>query len=148
MKKIIFLFTILLGFESLYAQGPDKREQIESFKIAYFTKQIGLSADEAKKFWPVYDAMQDEVHRLQKERRMRHRTIRQNVENINDSELEKMINDDFASRQKELDIEKKYHEQFKAILNVKKLALFYRAQESFKRELLRKIQEEKKNDKS
>ena len=144
MKKIIFLLAALLGFSSLYAQGPDKREQIESFRIAYFTKQIGLSADEAKKFWPVYDAMQEEVHKLQKERRMRHRSIRQNVESISDSELEKMINEDFVSRQKELDIEKKYHEQFKSILNVKKLALFYRAQESFKRELLKKIQEERK----
>jgi hypothetical protein len=71
---------------------------------------------------------------------MRHRDERDNFDNLSDAEIEKTINDEMASRQKELDIEKKYHDRFKAVLPMKKIAIYYRAQEGFKRELLRKLQ--------
>jgi Skp family chaperone for outer membrane proteins len=148
MKKhftlILFIITIL-SIKTTFAQ-EQRREEIESFRVAYFTRQVGLNTEEAKKFWPIFNEMQEEIQKLHRERRNRHRAGRDNYENISDVELEKMINEEFVSRQKELDIEKKYHEKFKDVLPMKKLAQFYRAQEGFKRELLKKIQSERRPD--
>lgn len=145
MKKILLLLILITSFNISFAQDH-RREEIESFRVAYFTRQVGLNTDEAKKFWPVYNEMQEEIQKLQRERRMRHRNGREAQENLSDAELEKMINEEFISRQKELDIEKKYHERYKEILPMKKLAQYYRAQEGFKRELLKKIQSERRPD--
>lgn len=148
MKKhftlILFIITIL-SIKTTFAQ-EQRREEIESFRVAYFTRQVGLNTEEAKKFWPIFNEMQEEIQKLHRERRNRNRAGRDNYENISDVELEKMINEEFVSRQKELDIEKKYHEKFKDVLPMKKLAQFYRAQEGFKRELLKKIQSERRPD--
>ncbi len=144
MKKIYILAFMLLFIIKLGNAQEKRREEIESFRVAYFTRQLNLTSEEAKKFWPVYNEMQTEIQKLQKERRNRHRDLRDNEENISDAELEKSINEEMASRQKELDIEKKYHERFKQILSMKKLAIFYRAQEGFKRELLRKLQDQRR----
>lgn len=135
----------LLIIGSSYAQAQEKRrEEIESFRVAYFTRQLNLTSDEAKKFWPVFNEMQTEMQKIQKEKRARHRMIKSDLNAMSDAEVEKMINDELASKQKELDIEKKYHERYKAVLPMQKLALYYRAQEGFKRELLRKLQEHNK----
>ena len=144
MKKIYILAFVFLFFVKLGLAQEKRREEIESFRVAYFTRQLNLTSEEAKKFWPVYNEMQAEIQKLQKERRNRHRDLRDNQDNISDAELEKSINEEMASRQKELDIEKKYHERFKQILSMKKLAIFYRAQEGFKRELIRKLQDQKR----
>lgn len=148
MKKhitLILFFISVLSIKTTFAQ-EQRREEIESFRVAYFTRQVGLNTEEAKKFWPIFNEMQEEIQKLHRERRNRHRAGRDNYENISDAELEKMINEEFVSRQKELDIEKKYHEKFKDVLPMKKLAQFYRAQEGFKRELLKKIQSERRPD--
>lgn len=144
MKKIYILAFVFLFFVKLGFAQEKRREEIESFRVAYFTRQLNLTSEEAKKFWPVYNEMQNEIQKLQKERRNRHRDLRDNQDNISDAELEKSIDDEMASRQKELDIEKKYHERFKQILSMKKLALYYRAQEGFKRELIRKLQDQRR----
>lgn len=148
MKNIftLILFTLLITSIKTSSAQEQRREEIESFRVAYFTRQVGLNSEEAKKFWPIFNEMQDEIQKLHRERRIRHRNGRENQDNISDAELEKMINEEFISRQKELDIEKRYHEKFKEVLPMKKLAQFYRAQEGFKRELLKKIQSERRPD--
>jgi hypothetical protein len=69
------------------------------------------------------------------------RTIREDFESMSDVDLEKSINDELVFRQKELDLDRRYHERYKAVLSVRKLALYYRAQEGFKRELLKQIKD-------
>jgi hypothetical protein len=140
MKKIYILAFIIFALLKTTSAQDNRREEIESFRIAFFTRQLNLTPDEAKKFWPVYNEMQAEMQKIHKDRRMRHRDERDNFDNLSDAEIEKTINDEMASRQKELDIEKKYHDRFKAVLPMKKIAIYYRAQEGFKRELLRKLQ--------
>ncbi len=141
MKKIYTLLLILFAFvNSTFAQ-ENRKEEIEKFRKEYFTRQLNLTADEAKKFWPVYNEMQTEMQKLQKEKRARMRTIREEFESMTDAELEKAINDELSFRERELNLEKKYHERYKSILSVRKLALYYRAQEGFKRELLKQIRE-------
>lgn len=142
MKKIsLLVFIILLGLNSIALAQGNRKEEIEKFRKEFFTRQLNLNAEEAKKFWPIYEEQQIEFQKIQKDKRTRMRSFREDFESMTDAELEKAINDEMIFRQKELDLDKKYHEKYKAVLNVRKLALYYRAQEGFKRELIRKLQE-------
>ena len=74
----------------------------------------------------------------------RRKTIRNAKEDFNqlsDKDVEKVVDGDLVFRQQELDIVKKYHNQFKQVLPIKKVAMLYRAEDDFKKELLEKIKE-------
>jgi hypothetical protein len=52
----------------------------------------------------------------------------------------KLIDDELEYRQKELDLQRKYNPEFKKVLPVKKVAKFYRAEQQFKINLIRDMQ--------
>ena len=59
MKFITTLtLTTLFAFATTLAwsQGGHDREKLESMKIAFFTKKLDLSPEEAQVFWPVWYA--------------------------------------------------------------------------------------------
>lgn len=82
MKKIILLlFLAVLSF-STYAQKPPKGEgqgqgqkppkpqdgpDVMGLKIAFITRYLSLSTDEAQKFWPIYYDYSDKVRALRRE---------------------------------------------------------------------------------
>ena len=55
---VILFFTIIsvTGFSQKGKFGAN----IQTLKIAYMTRELNLSADEAQKFWPVYFSYFDE----------------------------------------------------------------------------------------
>ena len=78
---------------------------------------------------------------MRKNRRENVRDAREDFDKMNDKEVEKLIDGEMIFRQQELDVMKKYHGQFKEVLPMKKVALLYKAEEDFKKELLERIKE-------
>ncbi len=146
MKKILITFLLLFLMRGLTSAQTNRiGENIENFKIAYFTRQLELSSDEAKTFWPVYNDFQRELELIRKDRRFGIRDAKENMDDLKDKEIELVVDNEILFRQKELDIEKKYHSRFKSILPIRKVAKLYAAEQSYKRALLKKIQESRKN---
>lgn len=148
MKTAMLTFFAAIGFTaiSIAQPGPkheQKKEKVEAMKIGFITQQMDLTPEEAQKFWPVYNQMNNEIETLRKERKLSRENAKETFDVMTDADIEKLINDEMASRQKELDIHKKYVGQFKSVLPVKKVAQFYKAEEQFKRKLLEKIQEKR-----
>ena len=162
MKNFRTLLSIMLCIISinLFAQNPspdkerkggkwsdEKREQIESMKIAFITKKLNLTPDEAKRFWPVYNQYSEEKRKLREDRFSGKRDAKDNFDTMSDKDAEKIVDAEITSRQQELDLVKKYHLQFKQVLPIKKVAQLYRAEDEFKKELIEKIKEKRKSDK-
>jgi uncharacterized protein YaiL (DUF2058 family) len=127
--------------EKGHLQGQDKKEDIDAMKIAYITKELSLTPEEAQLFWPVYNQYNDKLQDLRKKRMDNARQTKDNVDKMTDKEVEQSIDNDLISRQKELDLRKEYAAKFKAILPVKKIAKLYQAEEQFKRVLLNKLKD-------
>ena len=65
MKRILPLlifFTFLLSLQGI-SQQPNQRKggALEAMKIAFITKRLELSPEEAERFWPVYNKYAIEV---------------------------------------------------------------------------------------
>jgi hypothetical protein len=131
---------MLLFSASSFGQ-ENKKEEIETMKVAFITRKLNLSPDEARSFWPLYNQYQDELDNIRGKRREDLRAVRDEFVSMSDKEVEKYIENELQHKQSELDLLKKYHLLFKKIIPVRKVALLYRAEEDFKRELLRRIQE-------
>nr|WP_121273923.1 hypothetical protein [Pedobacter schmidteae] len=140
MKQLII--AILLLFPAIVmAQRPSERiNEIESYRIAYLTQKLDLTAEEAKIFWPIYNDWQREQDALRKERMQKMISFRKisEIEELSDTEVQTLIVNDFSFEQRELNLKKKYYYKLKSNLPIKIVGKYYRAQEAFKKELLAK----------
>ena len=93
LKRTILLFLISI-VSILEAQYPANQSTIQTLKVAFMSKDLNLSTEEAQKFWPVYNAYTDELKKTRKE----------NKEDV------------LAYEEKALNIKKKYNVEFKKIL--------------------------------
>jgi len=135
------LFFSMLGFAQ---DNISKKEALEAMKVSFITQKLNLTPEEARIFWPVYNQYETELDVLRKKRKDE-KVSMDDVTKINERELEKLVDGEVVFRQQELDVIKKYHVQFKKILPIKKVALLYKAQEDYKKELLKQIQEKARN---
>ena len=138
MKNLIVTMLLLLPF-LVSAQGSgDKYNEIETYKIAYLTEKLGLSSDEAKIFWPIYNDWEKEQGALRKERFQKMISFKKitEIETLSDSQIQALIANDFDMKQRELNLERKYYNRLKSSLPIKIVGKYYRAQETFKREIL------------
>lgn len=66
--RFIMLASFLLSGMVLMAQpkqlrknNPGNPEMVQSLKIAFLTKELGLSSAEAEKFWPIYHSYTEDI---------------------------------------------------------------------------------------
>lgn len=107
-------------------------EHKEAQRVAFYTKKLDLSSAEAEKFWPVYRAMKKEMSVLRKERKPKRQG---KIAEMSDPEIETLLDEMLLYKQKELDLKKKYHTQYKDVLPIGKVAKLYHAEEQFKKQL-------------
>lgn len=140
MRYTIILIALLQPLFALSQESAESRkDKIESLRIAYITKELSLSTNEAQLFWPVYNQFQEELKIIRKNRKLDIMEAKINFDSMTDVEIAKMIDGDFQFQQLELDLRKKYVEEYKKVLPVRKVAKLLRAEHTFKIELLREF---------
>lgn len=152
MKPSLILFIIFFAYSATTAiaqhdhkghhegHGYDK-EKIESMKVGFLTKKLDLSSSEAQEFWPVYNEYEKSRHELRTSFHEKFKVPEEKLDDMTDAEAEAMIDNVMKYKQEKLDIDKKYHEEFKKVLPVRKVAKLYKARDEFKRYLLKKLRE-------
>ena len=114
----------------------DKKHQdrIESMRIAFITKKLDLSPDEAQNFWPIYNKYRKE-----------HKALRNNYNTtknpgaLSDAEGEGAISAALDLEEKEVALKRKYYAELKGILPVQKTAMLRRAERQFKEQLVKQL---------
>lgn len=149
MKKLLIFCWLCLTLSYAHAQQPGdektpKKERVEALKVAFITEKLQLTAKEAQVFWPVYNEFEEKLELSRKSRRKDAQVAMEAIDKLSDKEVENFIEAEFSQRQKELDIQKEYHEKFKKVLPLKKVGKLYLAEQEFKRQLLKKIKDQKK----
>ncbi len=131
------LFTSLLSF----AQPEHSSEQLGAMRASFITQRLNLTTEEAQVFWPIYNEMQQALSNLRTEGRQimeSHRGDR-NLENASEEVLLEQMERLLELEEEMIEIRKSFHERYLAVLSARKVAMFYRAEEEFKRELLRRM---------
>ena len=133
------LLLLLIAPATAMAQPGDRQERLEAIKIAYLTRELNLSPEEARQFWPLYDKYQDELRELRESTRLDMLEARMNFKDLSDQEVEAMLNTFLDSKQAEIDLTRKYVKDFQTVLPIKKVAKLFRAEHQFKRRLLEEM---------
>jgi Spy/CpxP family protein refolding chaperone len=146
MKTII---TLLTGFflltNSMIAQPPPPpdgpgNEKIEAMKIAYLTKRLQLTPEEAQKFWPVYNQYEAEKKQVRQTTVGAVKDMKEDGDFTN-AEAEQAIAKYIEFKAKDLDLIKKYVIEFRKFLPATKIAKLVTAEEHFKKMLMKQAQQ-------
>tara|TARA_B100001939_G_C16399756_1_gene387689 strand:+ start:27 stop:470 length:444 start_codon:yes stop_codon:yes gene_type:complete len=128
MKKIIIILLFIAPLQiDFIAQNQIKKPN----RIAFLSENMNLSSEEAEKFWPLLNDLENELKSLKKE--IKEAKPDKKVNEMSDKQIEELLDASFIHKQRELDIKTKYHEEFKKILPIKKIAKFYHLEQKFKK---------------
>jgi predicted restriction endonuclease len=86
--------------------------RIEALKVAYLTRKMNLSPEEAQRFWPIYNLYSNEIKEARAKAKQNGKT---------ELELEETI----------LNIRKKYNAEFNKALSPEKVDMFYKSEKEF-----------------
>lgn len=142
MKRILMnaaiIIAVILGTNA-HAQPPqgppdgDKGERIEALRIAFISRELNLSPQEAEKFWPVYNQFRGDL-----------KTLHQNFKFGGKEPLNAEQQLDFE--QKKLDLKKKYKGQFEGCLGKDKVNQLYNLEQKF-HDKLKEMREQRQQQK-
>lgn len=98
--------------------NPKKEERIKALYVAYITRQLDLTPDEAQKFWPVHAQYEAEL-----------KTINANTA------------DELTKQQSVLNVKKKYQANFNKLLGQERCNNFYRQDAAFREKLRNRLKQ-------
>ncbi len=134
---IYLLLLCIVTFAAL-AQPTSKRDKIEALRVSFINQKVDFTSQEAQLFWPLYNEYNDKMSLLKK-------TFRQQFKNntaidfVTDKDAELYLLAELTTKQKELDLYKEYYDKFKKVMPIKKVALLRKAEDDFKKELIKNI---------
>ena len=144
IKKLSILLILYISSTVIaIAQNNSnfQKENRDALKIAFFNSKMDLTEKEALVFWPVANEMEAELENLKNKNAQGRMMLKdKSIDEFSDKELEQVIDTRIQMGKEKVDILVKYHEKFKEVLPIRKLAKFYQASREFK-----KIQSERKN---
>ena len=112
LLPILFLFAISITAYSQEGNGKPDGSRLEALKIAYLTKKLNLTPEEAQRFWPIYNNYAAEI-----------REVRADQRKNKLSEIEK--------EDRILGIRKKYNNEFSRAISPEKVNTFFRSEKEF-----------------
>ncbi len=145
MKNIVILLLNFFMMASAIAQEEElapvdskAQEKIKAARIAYITDRLGLTPDEAEKFWPIYREFSLKRQDLRK----------QFKDNRNNPDPDKSTEENEKAalelglnlKQRELDLEKEYSGKLLNVVPAQKVTALRKAEDDFRKILIDQIQ--------
>ncbi len=126
MKRVLFFVLLmmigtapLLQAQPGQGQGPNQ-ERIQALKVAFITRQVQLTEEEAQKFWPIYNRYEDNMKDMLKTAKAKGKS---------ELEIEEQI----------LDLHKKYKPEFLKAISEEKFDRLMKAERSWGEMLRREL---------
>ncbi|MFZ2060454.1 MAG: hypothetical protein WAU82_05550 [Candidatus Binatus sp.] len=135
LKSILASFTAAslvactLGLSGLAsAQTSQKQLDVSAARAqrkATVGANMNLTPDEASKFWPVYDAYEKSMDRIEDRHVKELKDFAAKYNNLTDADAQKKLDEVIAIQQARLDVQKEYIPQFRAVIPQVKVTRFY-----------------------
>lgn len=145
-QKLVTGFLLMMLTFSLSAQpgvGMQQRERIEMIKTRFLTRQMELTKEEARQFWPVYDTYQADMLKLKADRDDWIPKSPEAFDRMNDDEINALIDARMSQAEKAVQARKTLIEELREFLPPRKIAIFLRAEQQFTKELQQRIKEQR-----
>lgn len=148
MKRLfILLITVLTVCVSAFAADHDPQNRnndwqakIQAEKVAYLTTAMGLTPEEAQKFWPLYNQAQAESGKAQTECMKAFVALDKAIKDGKSSkEISDLVDKYVKSEQASRSIDAKYAPMYMKVLSPEKVAKLFLGEEEYRRLQMRRF---------
>lgn len=134
--SILFLALTI----SLQAQ-PEPGKKLEQLKIAFLTRQIDLTAEEARQFWPLYNAYQKVLQNQQESRQEAIMKIRNDLETMETEEINQLVEQHIDHATIQHQERMRFIAGIREVLPPVKVVRYFVAEEQFRRQAMERLRE-------
>jgi hypothetical protein len=124
------------------------RELLETKKKEHFTKEMNLTEEEAKVFFPVLDQFESKYRKIGRERKKLLDDFETEENTMTDTRAKQINKQLYDLQKQEFDLILEYEKIFETILTPKKLFLFHKANADFMRGLIKGVGSKSKGNNS
>jgi hypothetical protein len=151
VKTILLLAATLLAPLALVAQGrpgdpppgDDRWREFEVQKVAFFTRQMSLTPDEAARFWPLYNEMQAKIKNAV-EPTWR---SRENPADLTERQAAERLDALLVAEESAVKLRAEYYRRITDAISARKLWLMLDAERDFHRQLVKRLGRDPGGDK-
>ncbi|MCB0606830.1 MAG: hypothetical protein H6562_24270 [Lewinellaceae bacterium] len=153
MKKWMIMLVCLFGAtlaqaqffddpEPAESQGPIM-ERVRAQRIAFITDQMKLTPSESERFWPVMREFENKEAAVRKKYRLTRR-----IDDLTDAEAEEALNNRLKMEEELLTLKREYAGKLLDVLPGRKLILYHKADLEFKRMILERAGQLRRNNRN
>ncbi|MDZ7604035.1 MAG: hypothetical protein U5K79_00270 [Cyclobacteriaceae bacterium] len=141
MKKLSIVLIITVAWLGAFAQNKEAMDKIESARIALITERLGLTPDQAEKFWPLYREYNQQRRLLREE----FRNARQSVDRdaLTEEQSKELMKKALEMKQRELNLENEYSQKMTQYISAQQMLQLRGAEHDFQQMVLKRIQNQR-----
>ena len=122
--------------DGLGGRKAERLSQLENAKIAFISSRVSLTQEQAQRFWPLYNEFSTKRRELNRNGRLLRRDI---TAAETDQQIRDNMQQSFAARQQELNLEKDYFERFQKVITLRQVAQLLNAERDFTKEVIKRV---------
>lgn len=120
-------------------QDPKARERIEAARIGLISERLGLTPEQAERFWPVYREFTQKRGELVGEFRSAQREM--GPDNQDPEKQKALVELGLKIKQRQLDLEKDYSRRMMDVISAQQILNLRNAEKEFQRMILNQLQQ-------
>ncbi len=157
MKKLILLIFVSCVGITVHAQDSDEvqpqntnaKEKIKAARIGLITQRLGLTPDQAEKFWPIYNEFSQKRTELMKQYKDAEKNI--NPSNPDPKQQQALVDLGLKIKQDELGLEKEYSGRLMNVITAQQMLNLRQAERDFRNIIInmlnnRRLQQQRKEN--
>ena len=138
-----FVFCLFASFV-IYGQVGQGREKIKTLKVAFITERLSLTSEEAQVFWPIYNEHEKNTQRIRRKERLEIQSKLIDMDLLTNAEANQLLDELISLEQEKQDLHIQFIDRISQVISPKKTLLLIKAEEDFKRRLLREMQQRRR----
>ncbi|UYZ63741.1 Spy/CpxP family protein refolding chaperone [Hymenobacter weizhouensis] len=140
LRRLSLLSLLWLAATALHAQQapprPDMHTRIENARIAYITRELNLTSEQAQRFWPLYN----EYSTKRRELRQTHDQLRNAASaTLSEDQARATLKQIVAVSKNELELTEDYFSKLQKAISARQVAQLYKAEREFGRVMIQEL---------
>lgn len=133
MKKLITLSLLFLLTFNAFSQDKEKEERVKALKIAFITERLAFTETEAQKFWPLYNAFEDENNKLRRKGYNKRKV--EDIESLSEADAKVLLGEMISIENQKHKLREKFMKDLLTAIPAKKVILLKATEDAFKRRM-------------
>lgn len=149
-KQLLLVTVLVFSFLAANAQedaadvahqqmDPKTRERVEAARISLISNRLGLTPEQAERFWPVYREFATKRAEMRQEFRRAQTDLDPN--NPDPAKQQELIDLGLRIKQRELDLEKDYSGRILRVISAQQMINLRKAEQDFRQMILNQLQQ-------